>query len=98
MGSFYITVLMGVGLLFSYFDELHSQYEIAYACLGFSILTLVMALIFFISDDVNSWLRNYLWERDAKTDRRWLVGVLILGSALFAFGFFVFYPQFERLG
>ena len=75
-----------------------SDYAIAYTLLIVSILFISLSFAVFFSEKFNEWVWRFAWQKEPKTDRRWLAGMLLFLAAAFGFGFFLFYPPFISIG
>ena len=76
----------------------NADYPIAYTFLTVSLFFVVLSCVVFFSKRFDAWVWRHVWQKEPKTDRNWLAGILLFLAAAFGFGFFLFYPLFISIG
>lgn len=88
------TILFFLGTTFGK----ESDYLIAYTLLLLTVVFFCLSVLVIASNTFNRWIWRHVWQREPKTDRRWLAGTLFFLATAFASGFFLFYPPFIAIG
>ncbi len=74
------------------------DYLISYIHLALAILCVLFAILFGMSDRVNSFWWSLVRRKEQKSDRKYLIYIFLILGFGFSFAFFLFYPPFLSIG